>query len=63
MAENGLKKLKYLNNLVYISCSPTSFARDAQKLMAAGFAIEYLAAIDQFKYSSHLEIVAHLKRS
>lgn len=51
-----------ISNLVYISCSPASFARDAQQLMKAGFAIEYLAAIDQFKYSSHLEIVAHLKR-
>ncbi|PCI89019.1 MAG: hypothetical protein COB24_00640 [Hyphomicrobiales bacterium] len=51
-----------ITNIVYISCSPNSFARDAETLIAAGFEIKYLAAIDQFKYSAHLEIVAHLTR-
>lgn len=52
-----------ISDVVYISCSPNSFARDAKKLIEAGFEIKYLAAIDQFKYSAHLEIVAHLSRS
>lgn len=51
-----------INNVVYISCNPNSFAQDAEKLLAAGFKIEYLTAIDQFKYAAHLELVAHLSR-
>ncbi|MBL1242386.1 MAG: class I SAM-dependent RNA methyltransferase [OCS116 cluster bacterium] len=51
-----------ITNIVYISCSPNSFARDAEKLIAAGFEIRHLAAIDQFKYAAHLEIVAYLSR-
>lgn len=51
-----------IKDVVYISCNPISFAKDAEKLIAAGFEIKHLAAIDQFKYASHLELVAHLSR-
>lgn len=51
-----------LRDVVYISCNPSTFARDASAMIKAGFVIEYLVAIDQFKYSSHLELVAHMRR-
>ncbi len=63
-AEAQVKQLcdSKINQIVYISCNANSFGRDAKKLIAAGFKIEHLAAIDQFKYSSHLELVAYLTR-
>ncbi|NRA87254.1 MAG: class I SAM-dependent RNA methyltransferase, partial [Rhizobiales bacterium] len=51
-----------INQVVYISCNASSFARDAEKLIKSGFKIKHLVAIDQFKYSAHLELVAHLVR-
>ena len=44
--------------LVAVSCSPTSFARDAALLMAGGYRLERLVPIDQFRHSAHVELVA-----
>lgn len=64
-AQEQVKQLcdSKVKDIVYISCSPKSFARDAEKLIEAGFEIKHLAAIDQFKYAAHLELVAHFSRS
>jgi 23S rRNA (uracil1939-C5)-methyltransferase len=43
--------------IVSISCSPTSFARDARILQDAGYRLSWLAPIDQFLWSPHLEAV------
>ena len=48
--------------VVYISCRPESFARDAARLIAAGYAIETLTGVDQFLWSDHIELVCVLKR-
>lgn len=51
-----------LGNLVYISCSPASFARDARVLIDAGFNLQRLEGIDQFRWSKHIELQAHFTR-
>lgn len=63
-AEEQVKQIcdSKISDVVYISCNPITFAKDAEKLIAAGFTIKHLAAIDQFKYAAHLELVAHLSR-
>lgn len=52
--------------LAYVSCNPVSFARDARLLVAAGYAINWLDVVDQFRGSAHVELVAcftqHLAR-
>jgi len=48
--------------IVYASCSPASFARDARLLVDAGFRIEALRPIDQFLFSAEVELVALLLR-
>jgi 23S rRNA (uracil1939-C5)-methyltransferase len=48
--------------VVYASCSPASFARDARILVDAGFRIEALQPIDQFLFSAEVELVALLLR-
>jgi 23S rRNA (uracil1939-C5)-methyltransferase len=48
--------------IVAISCNVESFARDARLLVDGGYALERVAPIDQFRYSSHVEIVAVFRR-
>lgn len=46
--------------LAYVSCNPVSFARDAAKLVEAGYQLDHLRVVDQFRWSSHVELVAKL---
>ncbi len=56
IAASGLKRL------VYVSCNPVTFARDAQRLTEAGFALEDLIVVDQFRWSAHIELAAQFGR-
>lgn len=47
-----------VNKLVMVSCSPETFKRDAKNLLQNGFKINSLQPVDQFLYSSHMEIAA-----
>jgi 23S rRNA (uracil1939-C5)-methyltransferase len=47
---------------ILISCDPVTFARDTALLVQAGFRLRQVEALDQFRYSPHLEIVALLER-
>ena len=46
----------------YVSCDPTTFARDARKLLDSGFELARVTAIDLFPQTYHVETVALLKR-
>lgn len=48
--------------VVYVSCSPASFARDGAVLSDAGFTLEKLTVIDQFLWTPHVELVGVFKR-
>ena len=48
--------------IAMVSCNPASFARDAAILVAGGYQLTSLQVIDQFRFSSHVEIVAGLVR-
>jgi 23S rRNA (uracil1939-C5)-methyltransferase len=43
--------------VVYVSCNPSTFARDAATLIASGFRLERVTPVDQFRYNLHVEIV------
>jgi 23S rRNA (uracil1939-C5)-methyltransferase len=51
-----------LRRVVYASCDPGSFARDARVLQEAGCQLEKLQAIDQFLWSGHVESIALFAR-
>jgi 23S rRNA (uracil1939-C5)-methyltransferase len=51
-----------VKDLVYISCSPASFARDAQILKQHGFVLNSVTPLDQFLWSEHLEVIAKFSR-
>lgn len=42
----------------YASCNPVSFARDAARLLAGGYKLEWIDLVDQFRWSPHVELVA-----
>lgn len=44
--------------IAYVSCNPTSFARDAAALIAAGYRLGPVRVVDQFRWSTHVELVA-----
>ncbi|WP_317056473.1 class I SAM-dependent RNA methyltransferase [Roseovarius rhodophyticola] len=44
--------------IAYVSCNPTSFARDAKCLVEAGYLLDWVLPIDQFRWSAHVELVA-----
>ncbi len=47
-----------IKKLIYVSCNPQSFKRDAEILIDVGFKIKKVTAIDQFYATKHLELVA-----
>ena len=48
--------------IAHVSCNPISFARDARTLCDAGYALEWIQVIDQFRWSVHTELVASFRR-
>jgi 23S rRNA (uracil1939-C5)-methyltransferase len=48
--------------IAYVSCNPQSFARDAALLIAGGYQIDWIQPIGQFRWSTHMELVARLSR-
>jgi 23S rRNA (uracil1939-C5)-methyltransferase len=43
-----------------VSCNPLSFARDAKVLAGAGYRIDWVQPVDQFRWSPHVELAARL---
>lgn len=48
--------------IVGVSCNPQTFARDARVLVDAGFRLEKVTPIDQFIWSTHIELVGVFRR-
>lgn len=44
--------------LVYVSCDPTTFARDARALVESGYAVAELHSLDLFPQTFHMETIA-----
>ncbi len=41
-----------------VSCNPVTFARDAKILTDAGYTLEWVRPVDQFRWSPHVELAA-----
>jgi 23S rRNA (uracil1939-C5)-methyltransferase len=44
--------------IVYVSCNPASWARDAARLVAGGYRLEELRPVGQFRWSTHVELAS-----
>jgi 23S rRNA (uracil1939-C5)-methyltransferase len=51
-----------LSSVAYISCNPSSWARDGAVLAEAGFRLTKLRAVGQFRWSTHVELVSLFSR-
>jgi 23S rRNA (uracil1939-C5)-methyltransferase len=49
--------------IVYVSCNPASFARDAVTLIANGYTLDRVKPVGQFRWSTHVELVGTFRRS
>ncbi|MDW4498044.1 class I SAM-dependent RNA methyltransferase [Sulfitobacter sp. D35] len=48
--------------IAHVSCSPVTFARDAATLVRAGYALDWVQVVDQFRWSPHVEMVGAFTR-
>ncbi|WP_458792087.1 class I SAM-dependent RNA methyltransferase [Yoonia sp. MH D7] len=48
--------------IAMVSCNPVTFARDATTLQKAGFALNWVQVVDQFRWSAHVEVVGSFTR-
>ena len=53
---------KSVSVVVGVSCNPTTFARDARVLIDAGFVLERVTPVDQFLWSTHVELAGVFRR-
>lgn len=51
-----------IQRIAFVSCNPVTFARDAALLTNAGYKMEWLDVVDQFRWSTHVELVALFAR-
>jgi 23S rRNA (uracil1939-C5)-methyltransferase len=51
-----------VNDIAYVSCNPASFARDAKALVTAGYRLQRIWPIGQFRWSTHIELVGQFSR-
>ncbi|MCH2045996.1 MAG: 23S rRNA (uracil(1939)-C(5))-methyltransferase RlmD, partial [Saprospiraceae bacterium] len=60
IAPKALKRVIELgaNRIVYVSCNPSTQARDTVTLMEAGYQLKKFCLVDQFPHTSHIESVA-----
>lgn len=51
-----------VEKIVYISCKPTSLARDLEAFLEGGYHVERAVAVDQFPWTANVETVVRLSR-
>lgn len=53
----------HVAEIAFVSCNPVTFARDALTLVKAGYSMDWVQVVDQFRWSSHIEIAARFARN
>lgn len=51
------------DRIVYVSCKPSTLARDLKHLAASGYQLTAVTPVDMFAHSGHCEMVVKLERS
>src|SRR5258705_2853201 len=51
-----------VRTVLYVSCNPASFARDARILVDGGYRLTRVVPLDQFLWSPHVELFARFTR-
>ncbi|WP_019514957.1 class I SAM-dependent RNA methyltransferase [Sphingomonas sp. Mn802worker] len=48
--------------IAYVSCNPSSFARDAKIMCEGGYRLDWIVPVGQFRWSTHTELAARFSR-
>jgi 23S rRNA (uracil1939-C5)-methyltransferase len=48
--------------IAFVSCNPSSFARDAKMLCDGGYRLDWVVPVGQFRWSTHVELAARFSR-
>jgi len=64
-AEAQVRELSnaHVGTVAAVSCNPVTFARDARILLSAGFVLDWVQVVDQFRWSTHVELAARFSRT
>ena len=54
----GLLKSIAASHILYVSCNPSTFARDAEHILQQGFQLEKICLMDMFPNTAHTELMA-----
>lgn len=49
-------------SVAYVSCNPSTFARDAKILCEGDYHLDWIQPVGQFRWSTHVELVARFSR-
>ena len=49
--------------IAHVSCNPVTIARDAARLIGAGWRLDWVQPVDQFRWSTHVELASQFTRS
>ena len=52
-----------IKRVAYVSCNPVTFARDVARMIEGGFTLDWVQPVDQFRWSSHVELAAQLSQT
>jgi 23S rRNA (uracil1939-C5)-methyltransferase len=52
-----------IKRVAYVSCDAASFSRDARVMIEGGYRLTAVIPVDQFLWSSHIELVASFRRA
>jgi len=63
-AKNTMMKIVDINpsTIVYVSCDPTTLARDLSVLISSGYVVDEIQPIDMFPQTYHIETIVKLTR-
>lgn len=53
----------HVAKIIYVSCNPSSFARDCKTLLSAGYVLKHIQPVGQFLWSTHVELAALFENS
>ncbi len=64
VGKKALERVLKINakKIVYVSCNPTTFARDLEILNKNGYKLKKARAVDMFPHTHHIEMVAEIVR-
>jgi tRNA/tmRNA/rRNA uracil-C5-methylase (TrmA/RlmC/RlmD family) len=48
--------------VVYVSCNPSTFARDLGEFLKNGYEVRSIQPVDMFPHTAHIELVCSLQR-